>query len=443
MSDTPTPTPAPADPIKGGLLNRILNLTQPASAPAPDPVKPADAAPAPAPAAPDPAKPADTKPAEPTPAPKPPVKVVKREKPVTKKDLEDLLKKPDPAPAPTPDPAVKPTGPNTDGLVEEEIKEVEIAAFAEKKDPKLAGLGGKLADFYRARNAEMERRQAEDPDFDPSSDVDFRQWLKKNQPSFSRAQRDTFRELKIKDETVAEVDARYQKDMAALRKELTEVKVKPAIEQRVSSLERETLDALDGDLGAAVKEAGGDMKKLAETHPLEAEVIGKTLRGAQRIAREYLLIQNGAKDLDAADPVHGYLREFITDASEQMASASEDESTRDGKTFISPDKFDPAKMGSTHWTFETEDIVAMLRASALREATEEIARRDAEAARLGYARKPKAPPASATPAVPTPPTQAAVPPAATRPSGGPVPATPPANGTLLQRLLGLPPVGNS
>lgn len=429
-----TVTPPPADPVKSGLLNRLLGLTMPeADAPKPpEEKKPEDAVVTPPPEEKKP-EPVVTKPA--------PVRVIKKtaaDKPATRKDLEDLLAKPEPKPDPKVE--AKPTGPNVDGLLEEETKEVEIATYAEKKDPKLAGLGSKLADFYRTRNAELERRRAEDPDFDPTSDADFRTWLKKNQPNFSRAQRDTFRELKIKDDTIAEVDTKYRKEMDEMRRKLQEVSVKPAVEQRVNALEREALDALDGDLGAAVKEAGGDLKKLAESHPLEAEVIGKTLRGAQRIAREYLLVQNGAQTLDPkGNPVHGYIQDFVSSMAEQLESAPEEQSVRDGKAFMSPAAFDEAKHGDTHWTFESEDIVAMLRAEALREASAEIARREADAKRLGFTRTPKAAPpgAVAPPPVVTP--AAAAPKAAARPSGGPVPADNAPASNALHRLLGLTP----
>ncbi len=259
----PLPKEPSADPIKDGLLNRLLNLTAPEKVETPvipdEPVVKTD----------EPVVPPEVVVETPK-----PVRVVKRtseEKPITKADLEEVFTKHKPEPAKPVE--VKPEpAPEDDlsGLLEEERSEVDLAKYAETKNPdKFKGLGTKFTKFFKENKAKLESMAADDASFNPAEDSDYQAWLKANRPKLTRTERDQLFSQKIKDDTIAELSTKHKAELDEIRRDVKSTRVQPEIDRRASETEASVLEGLPEEVLAFHKANGNDLAKTAAEYPLE------------------------------------------------------------------------------------------------------------------------------------------------------------------------------
>lgn len=432
--DTKQATTTPdtgADPIKGGLLHRLLGMVKPEDAkPVIPPDDTVDAQKAEAERL---RLEAETAAKAATPADKK-IKLVKRTgTPATKDDIADLVrdKKPEPASTASATPAVIPPEDNLDGLLDEEKDEVSLAKYAETKDDKFKGLGTKFADFFKANKAELEKRAAADTDFNPAEDSEYQAWVKAQRPRLTRSERDKLFAQKVKDDTVAELQTKHQAELDEIRREVKGTKVGPEIDRRSAEVEAAIYEGLPADALAFYKANDGDLEKTAADFGLEVEVARAAAAGAKKVAAEFFAVREGVRPFDAAaNPIHRFISDFILSESDQFAKAGGDALVRDGKTFVTPDKY-TKESAATSWTFTDDDIIDRLKLAAHKEIGSVIIAREAAAKASGFVRGPKSAPKETV----MPPPNKPAPKATPSRSAGPLGNETPSKETALHRLL--------
>jgi len=412
---TTTPTaPVTKDPVKAGLLASVLGLVEKEK------------------------KPVEEKKPE-TPAG---LKVEASPKKVAVKVRE---KKPDPAPERAPQPlfdeakleevvkrAIKPESvqapvvpsvPDPTDLTDAEREEYELAKYFEEKDPSKKGLTQELSAFYRKQKEFLEKRAEEEgSDYDPSTDVAFKKFIEKNSPKFGAGERRRAREMKLVEETErrasertrAEVDPKIKK----LEDDLRETRERPHIERRIGDFVAEVTRSMPQEVLGFHAKNGNDITKTRDAFPVEVEVITDTTEGAKRLAGEYLAIRRGLKEPSHKDPGHTLLANLVDSQAQELLKTGRPEYlTRNGKQFIHPSRMTPA-LERTHWTFDENDVLTLIKYAARREANDRISARYQELDRLGEAKKKRVSTLSGagkTPEVP----EASPRSGAATPSGGP------------------------
>lgn len=273
-------------------------------------------------------------------------------------------------------PAVPPVD---NDLTPEEQEELDLAAYAGTKDPSRKGLADQFRNFYKSQKTFLERKVSEDPDYNPEQDPEFKRFLDKNQPKFSPIERKKIFAEKIKSETLAESEARATKAAEAkfspviseVQRELTELKHKPRIVERMNRYAAEVVEGMPSDIVQAFRANGHDIAKTREQFPGEFDDVLSTVRGANTLAEEAMALKSGVKTFNAADPKHAYLNDFVNRQGDFLASRPASDQVREGKTFVHPLKWN-ASMEGKHWTFSEEDLLHMLKLEAQREAKTKV-----------------------------------------------------------------------
>lgn len=401
-SGTPTPTPTPDN--SGKLLANILGLIRPeeknVTPPAPKPEdkttpKPDEKA------TPEP-KPDDKG----TPAPEPPARkpvTVRKPAPrITPESVAEAVKKVIPAAPAAPTPEPKPAAPAAptipEDLTPEEREEVELARFIEGKDEAKKGLADRTVKFFQEQKKFLEKRIAEVGDeYDPATDPAYRKFLEKNQPQLSPSERRRMTILKetegIKKEAFEAARKELMPEIEQTKRKLREIEERPKVRSRVQSY----LDEVGSDAAPEVYkfyvENGRDEAKTAAEFPLEFGIARDTVAGATRLAEEFLNVRHQLVEFSPeTNPVHRFMHDFVDEQGKIFAERGGEALKRDGKTFIHPYQWKP-ELAANHWTFDNEDILAMLKIQARLEAKTRIdtERKRVEAAYEAQKRRSAAP----------------------------------------------------
>ena len=380
---------------EGNLLKNILGLIEPEQKDVRPPVeeKPATEKPV------EESKSTEEKPAEePKPAKKATVRrreptkpqvVLSPPTPVSEEKIEEVVKrtiaaqpKPEAPKEETPKPELRP----------EQQEEYEIAQYLEKKDPTKKGVSAKLLAYYNAEKAFLEKRVAEEgDDYDPSTDPEYRKFLTKNAPPMSAAERKAAVTQRITEEAETRAAERVRQEMTPVldqtQRKLREMEEKPKIQKRINEYLDEVASGMPEEVVKFYTESGGDMAKTREAFPMEFDIVERTVRGALTVADEFLHIRSGLKDLDVkGNPKHQYIHDFVKERAEVFLERGGPALTRGNKSFVHPFKW-KAGMEQTHWTFDDNDILSMLKVRAQQDARAQIARENKRVETLLTARQ--------------------------------------------------------
>jgi hypothetical protein len=433
----------------------VLGLVNPDTAA--DAAKAAAAAAKPA----EPAKPVEPKPAEPVkpaePAEPPAKKVTVKHRPSVKDEVKKALEehsRTTPAPAKPAEPvkpiepaATKPVAPAEDAdLLPEEREELELAAYAEKKDPSKKGLAEKFRTFYKKQKEFIDKAAAkaaeEGEEYDPTTDPKFKQFLTANAPKFAHAERQkTYRDMvteQAKTDAVKEAEAAVAPKLSELERKTRELEHRPVVNNRVNNFISETAQGMPEEIVSAFREHGNDLAKVEAAMPLEFKIVRETMTGAKALADELLSLNSGLVEFDPEkNSRHRYLNTFVREQAEVFERRGGDALVRNGKTFIQPEKWTP-EVAATHWTFDSEDVLRMLSKEAQRQVKTKISEEEARLKSLGFSRAPRHPaPNSATAPSAIPPAEQ---PSSPRTTPAPLPgaaATGDTKESALHRVLGL------
>ena len=389
---TPAPPPMDAPNSVAEMIQRDQNAALTAQATPPN----ATPAPAPAPAtAPDPAPP----------TPK----------------LRKVAPQPvAPAPTPVPAPVVAPVAPPpvdplqayVDSLDEASREEVELARFAEQKNPALKGHAEKTIKYLQQVDAKL----ASNPEFRPGSE-DYDAFVREQQPKYPPGVRAKMERSKLTEEVAAKAKAEAIAELApriaAQEQAVREQQLAPVVAKTLNQFESMLTSKEFAVPGAEPVAADvltllkTNPDKAHEAHPVAAHIVARYAT----MANDYTRISRGLTQFDVNNPNHAKLHQFLQRQGEIYAASPQ--SRANGLTFLPIDAFNRAvaanpEVAKTHYTFSPDNVLAVLSIGA----NQEVAAEENRLAKAGYVRqaaKPvdNRPVATATPAPPAAP--AAVP----------------------------------
>lgn len=422
-------TPPPAAPAEdANLLATILgmikpeekNVAPPQEKKPDEPAKPAAETPKASDTPPANTPPAATPdPAAATTPPAAPKKVAVKKKdpapaPLTKDDVAAAVREALPA-TPTPERKPEPAAPAAPALpsdlTPEERDEIELYQFIEQKDPAKKGLVDKGLKFVEETKKFLAKRiEQEGADYDPATDPLYKKFVEANKPQITSVERRKFTILREVGDVEAKAYERARKELLPeiekTRQKIAEIEETPKIKARLSTFGDEIAADLPEEIAKAYAEGGKKLEKIKEDFPLEYEAVVQSVSGAVVLAEDFLKLRAGTATFDPNNDRHSFIVKFLDGQAKLFAERGGEARVRDGKTFVHPYEFKPG-MEKSHWTFDNEDVLTMLRYQASAEAKHRIQseRQRHNAALEAAKRRTPAPNGTTPPAVVPPPEQ--------------------------------------
>lgn len=261
-------------------------------------------------------------------------------------------------------------------LTADERDEVELARFIESKDPAKKGLADKTLKFFEEQKKFLEKRIAEvGEEYDPANDPKFKQFLEKNRPQMTSAERRRAaiqRETEsIRAEALEQAKKELMPEIEKTKRKVLEIEEQPKVTARVHKYIDEVASTLAPEVHEFYVKNGRDVEKTRAEYPLEFAIATETTAGIVRLATDFLNLRHGLVDFDASNNSHKYMHNFVDTQGRVFAERGGEALIRDGKQFIHPFQFKPG-MEKTHWTFENDDVLTMLKLQAQMEAKARI-----------------------------------------------------------------------
>lgn len=369
---TPNASTTPAEPPPpSNLVSTILGLIseEPAKKPEPTPEPEKKPEPTPPPPAPEPEKKPEPEPAKVTVAKKATPQVPVED--IVRKTVEELRK------AETPKPVVeeKPEAPEPEtvdtvaarlgfALTPEEKEEIDLALYAEQVDPSKAGLTKRLEAFYKEQKEFLDRKTAEDENYDPDSDPEYRKLITKSNPKFSSSEK---RKLELRREVEAAEKRAYERarkdlmpEIEQTRRKVAEIEIAPELSKTVSSFSKALFDGAQNEALKAYSTAT-DLEAFKKDYPEAADIIVRAQKASEVAAKEFLAIRRGLVDFDPEkNKDHAAIAEFVEKQGEIFAAHGGDARLRGGKVFVPPSQWSP-EIADRAWTFSDQDVLNALR----------------------------------------------------------------------------------
>ena len=250
---------------------------------------------------------------------------VSRQQPTPAPAQQQQTQQPDQAPAE-----------DTSGLVPEQLEELELARFAERKHPdKYKGQSKKLLDFY----GKLDKYASESDGSFGDDDTDFQEFVSKNKPQIT-GHKKLEREM-IADLAAQQVGSEKDSEIQSLKEKMRILETKPTVEKKFSKF----TDTL---------------KQSAETEDEFAETIYKQqLSQAEGIGKEYLDLYYGMKTWNGSDPTQKWIVDFVTHQSNVFSQKGGGHLVKGNKNFMTPATYAAQGNPSENWTFGPDEVLQM------------------------------------------------------------------------------------
>jgi len=227
---------------------------------------------------------------------------------------------------------------DTEDLVPEQLEELELARFAERKYPdKYKNQSKKLLEFYKKLD-----KYAQDSDEDRTFDEDDREFIEfinKNKPKVANQKR-IEREM-IADLAAQQVATEKESEIRDLKEKMRILETKPTVERKFSKFTKD------------LQESGEVEDEFAQS------IYSQQLNQAENMGKEYLDLYYGMKTWDGNDPSQKWIVDFVTHQSNVFHNKGGKYLSRDGKTFLTPADYATRGNPNTNWTFGPDDVLQM------------------------------------------------------------------------------------
>lgn len=305
-----------------------------------------------------------------------------------------------------------------DTLIPEEKVMYEKILYADKKlGGEYKGKSKKFKTFLKKSKDYLDKKMAEDEFYDPSTDDQYKEFLQKNRPEFSRADEDkVYREM-ILEEADKRTAKRTESRVQQLEQQLKKYEVAPKVNQAKANFRKVAQETvIPEEYRKAL--SGGDeaIQKFAQDNPFEYQIL-------ENFTQQLLTYSDALTDI-FLDPttkldlennqIHKDLNNWLQKEQENFIQSGQTE--QDGKVFMRRERFYqlPEDKRSQYYTWSDNDLLKILAiryqdlvANALNEQRSQLekagyTRSDAQPAQQQAPVKAKAP-------APKPPTVAATP----------------------------------
>lgn len=225
---------------------------------------------------------------------------------------------------------------DTSSLVPEQLEELELARFAERKHPdKYKGQSKKLLDFY----GKLDKYASESDGSFGDDDTDFQEFVAKHKPKLT-GHKKLEREM-IADLAAQQVATEKDSEINALKEKMRVLETKPTVEKKFSKFTE-------------------NLKQSGETEDEFAQSIYKQqLDQAEGIGKEYLDLYYGMKTWDGSDSTQKWIVDFVTHQSNVFSQKGGNHLVRDNKNFMTPATYAAQGNPTENWTFGPDEVLQM------------------------------------------------------------------------------------
>src|SRR5262249_50076168 len=118
------------------------------------------------------------------------------------------------------------------------------------------------------------------------------------------------------------------------------------------------------------------LEALKKAKPIESTIMLYAESHAEEIAAETRMIFDGLKDFDRNDPIHAFIEDFaLAQEGRLMAKPESERLDARGRKFLTSEKYAalPDKQKKDFWTFEAEDLNALMGNHLAKEAKKKAA----------------------------------------------------------------------
>ena len=382
------------------------------------------------------------------------VKPTTEEKPVVKVSKK-MPKRPDlpipkeevaaPAPVATPAPTDNKW---KESLLDEEKIALEDAEFAEKVNPKHAGLTEKMGKFLRDQKEYLEKHPDADHD-----DPEYKKILARA-PLLTAADKREIAEARIEERVAKRYDSKYE----SIEHELFVRDEEPKITEESNQIRKHlAFNALPKEMLDVLKEKG--LPVLQKEYADELEIAGTLINGLTEDAKELLRItrispktnrtlgQVATTETDPKWAQHNRIAAMVNAVCDDFQkTAPQSEQVRNGKWFVTREEWAkiPANQRNQFWTFtngesDVREMITRAMGWMPNAISGKLKEREESLKQRGYVRQRATPAPVVTAATPPQPVASAATP---RPSPSPAPSSTPAGqlspGQMLARRLSGP-----
>jgi hypothetical protein len=293
-------------------------------------------------------------------------------------------------------------------LSQEEQAEVDLARFAERKNPeRYAGFADKVKNFYSAHEQHRAEQAArlggpKSADFKDYLESDeYREWVKENRPAYARGDRDKLKEDVIAERARDDAKREMAPQLKALERQTAELKYAPMIQAKTNDALKIIISDVNAEKDAALEGFAKDPVKFGEAHPEEAQIIAAEAGDAVELIEEVYRIDHDLVDFNpkAPTPKQAKIRTFVLGQNaslrQQYPNGIE---MKDGKILIDAETFAAKKLGNDprYRVFTADEIAGMLATTRNAQVLEKLKRRREGITKSVYTTKvetPVAPPA--------------------------------------------------
>ena len=320
-------------------------------------------------------KPEDKKPEETT-EPKPDQDKVKVDKPKAELEYkEPEIKDPDPVTEPEPDKTLSELAGFE--LSEDEEDYLALAKYADEKGGK-SGVFKKEIDRIGKLNDFIKNWQEENPEEELTPNhPDLLEFQKKNPPALSKSEQRKIDKAIMKEEILAESKGSDNSGNDDIKREVAEMKAKPAIEEKKSEISSNIVnsvgnhefedgfnDEISKEIASAIKE-GKTLDDIAADYPFHGELVKDYVLSSTGLVDSYLRVAKGVDEFDSKNETHAYLNDLIHKSGEWFAQNGGDRRFKEGKQFLPRGKFIKLSQtdkdaGKKYWTFDDNNIVDII-----------------------------------------------------------------------------------
>lgn len=251
-----------------------------------------------------------------------------------------------------------------DTLIPEEKVVYEKILYADKKlGGEYEGRSKKFKTFLKKSKDYLDKKMQEDDFYDPSTDDQYKEFINKNRPQFSRADEDkVYREMILEEadkRTQKRTDARVQELEAKLQRQ----EVQPKLQQAKANFRKVAQETVIPEEYRKTLSGGDEaIQKFAEENPFEYQIL-------ENFSQQLLTYSDALTDI-FLDPttrldlennqIHKDLNNWLEKEQESFIQSGQTE--QDGRLFMRRERYYqlPEDKRSQYYTWSDNDLLKIL-----------------------------------------------------------------------------------
>lgn len=249
-------------------------------------------------------------------------------------------------------------------LIPEERAMFEKVLYADKRlGGDYKGKSKQFRDFFKKNKDFVEKRMADDDFYDPATDDQYKEFIAKHKPQFTRSDEDkVYREM-ILEEADKRINKKTADRISQLERQLQRQETLPRINQAKAHFRKNAQKVIPEDINKQITGSENGLKDFAESNPLEYQII-------ENNTQEMLAFSDALTDifLDPNTPIdvdnnqmHKHLNEWINHQQEQFIKTGQTQ-LDDGRTFMRRERFYrlPEDKRAEYYTWDDNAILNLL-----------------------------------------------------------------------------------